>query len=72
MTLQIRSTETISGIPFKQVRGFPRHLVCWHRHSFELPQLQEMLSLDKKSALALASELESREYITPPENGIYT
>jgi hypothetical protein len=72
MTLQIRSTEVISGIPIKQVRGFFRHLVAWHRNSFELPNLQEQLSLDKQSALALASELERREYITPPEKGIYT
>ena len=72
MTLQIRSTETISGIPIKQVRRFFRHLVSWHQHSFELPDLQEHLSLDKESASALASEFESREYVTPPENGLYT
>jgi len=72
MTLQIRSTDTISGIPIKKVRGFFRHLVSWHQHSFELPRLQEQLSLDKESALALATELENQGYVKAPENGVYT
>jgi hypothetical protein len=71
MTLQIRSTDTISGIPIKKLRGFFRHLVSWHQHSFELPRLQEQLSLDKESAQALAAELETQGYIKPPENGVY-
>jgi hypothetical protein len=36
-----------------------------------LLQLQEQLSLDKKSALALATELETQGYIKPPQNGVY-
>ena len=72
MTLQIRNTDTISGIPIKKVRSFFRHLVSWHQHSFELTRLQEQLSLDKKSALALAMELEIQGYIKPPEKGLYT
>lgn len=72
MTLQIRSTDTISGIPIKKVRGFFRHLVSWHQHSFELPRLQEELSLESQSALALVAELQSRGYVRPPENGVYT
>ena len=71
MTLQIRSTDTISGIPIKKVRGFFRHLVSWHQHSFQLPRLQEQLSLDKESALALVTELETQGYIKPPETGVY-
>jgi len=72
MTLQIRSSETILGIPIKKVRGFFRRLVEWHQHSFDLPRLQEQLSLDKESALALAEELEAQGYIKPPENGVYS
>lgn len=72
MTLQIRSTDTISGIPIKKVRGFFRHLVSWHQHSFELPRLQEELSLERHSAFALVAELESQGYVKPPENGVYT
>jgi hypothetical protein len=72
MTLQISSADTISGIPIKKVRGFFRHLVSWHQHSFELPRLQEQLSLDKESALALATELQSQGYLKPPEKGMYT
>jgi hypothetical protein len=71
MTLQVRSTDTITGIPIKRIRNFFRYLVSWHQHSFELPRLQEQLSLDKESALALASELEAQGYINPPENGTY-
>jgi hypothetical protein len=71
MTLQIRNTDTISGIPTKKVRSFFRYLVSWHQHSFELPRLQEQLSLDKESALSLASELESQGYIKPSENDAY-
>jgi hypothetical protein len=72
MTLQISSADTMSGIPIKKIRGFFRHLVSWHQHSFELPRVQEQLSLDKEFALALATELQSQGYITPPENGLYT
>ena len=71
MTLQIRSSDTIAGIPIKTVRSFFRHLVSWHRHSFELPLLQEHLSLDKKSALALVAELENQNYLKPLGNGAY-
>jgi hypothetical protein len=63
MTLQIRSTDAICGIPIKNVRGFFRHVVSWHQHSFELPWLEEQLSLDKESALALATELENQGYV---------
>lgn len=72
MTLQISSADTISGIPIKEVRGFFRHLVSWHEHSFELPRMQEQLSLDTESALALATELQTQGYINPPERGVYT
>ena len=72
MTLQIRSADTVSGIPLKKVRAFFRHLVSWHQHSFELPRLQEELSLERQSALALLAELESRGYVKPAENGVYT
>ena len=56
MTLQIRSTDMISGIPIKKVRGFFRHLVSGHQHSFELLRLQQELSLERQSALALVTE----------------
>jgi predicted transcriptional regulator len=72
MTLQIRTIDTISGISIKRVRGFFRYLVAWHQHSFELPRLQQHLSLDNESALALVAELESQGYIKRPENGVYT
>jgi hypothetical protein len=72
MTLQISSADTISGIPIKKVRGFFRHLVTWHEHFFELPRMQEQLSLDTESALALATELQTQGYVNPPERGVYT
>jgi hypothetical protein len=71
MTLQIRSADTISGIPIKKVRGFFRHLVSWHEHSFELVRMQQQLSLDTESALALARELQTQGYVNPPERGVY-
>lgn len=71
MTLQISSADTISGIPIRKVRGFFRHLVSWHEHSFELPQMQEQLSLDRESALSLATELQTQGYVNPPERGVY-
>ena len=72
MTLQISSADTISGIPIRKVRGFFRHLVSWHEHSFELPQMQEQLSLNRDSALSLATELQIQGYVNPPERGVYT
>jgi hypothetical protein len=72
MTLQISSADTISGIPIKKVRGFFRHLVTWHEHSFELPRMQEQLSLDTESALVLATELQTQGYVNSPERGVYT
>jgi hypothetical protein len=72
MTLQITSTDTISGIPMKKIRGFFRHLVSWHQHSFDLPRLQEKFSLERQSALALVAELESEGYVKSSENGVYT
>jgi hypothetical protein len=72
MTLQIRSTDTISGFPIKKIRDFFRHIVSWHQYSFALPQLQEQLSLQKESAIAVAIELQSQGYIRPPEKGLYT
>lgn len=71
MTLQIRSADAISGVPIKKVRSFFRHLVSWHQHSFELARLQEQLSLDQESALALATELQTQGYIRPPEKNLY-
>jgi len=71
MTLQIRTTDTISGIPIKQVRSFFREVVAWHRESFELKWLQEKLSLDDQSALALGLELTAKGYVELPDNGAY-
>ena len=72
MTLQISSADTISRIPIKKVRGFFRHLVSWHEHSFELARMQQQLSLDTESALALATELQTQGYVNPPERGVYS
>jgi predicted nucleotidyltransferase len=71
MTLQIRSTDTISGIPIKQVRSFFRRIVSWHNDSFELPRLQDQLSLDEKSTRALALELVAQAYVEPLQNNAY-
>lgn len=71
MTLQIRRTDTISGIPIKQVRSFFRHVVGWHRDSFELSWVKDQLSLDEKSAIDLASELLAQGYVELLRNGAY-
>lgn len=71
MTLQIRSADTISGIPIKEVRRFFRHVVGWHHDSFDLQWLQDQLSLDEKSAIALALELAAQGYVEPPQNAAY-
>jgi len=71
MTLQIKSTDAVCGIPIMQVRGFFQRMVAWHRDSFDLPCLQDQLSLDEKSAMALASELVARGYVEEAQNGVY-
>jgi predicted nucleotidyltransferase len=71
MTLQIKSTGTISGTPIKQVRSFFRHVVSWHHDSFELAWLQRQLSLNERSALALVSELVTEGYVELAQNGEY-
>jgi hypothetical protein len=71
MTLQIRSKNTLSGIPIIKVRDFFRHLVSWHQRSFFLSDLQEQFSLDEGFALALAAELETQGYVKGEENGVY-
>lgn len=71
MTLQIRSADTISGIPIKEVRRFFQHVVAWHHDSFDLQWLQDQLSLDEKSAMTLALELIAHGYVEPPQNGAY-
>ena len=63
MTLQIKSTDAVSGIPMMQIRGFFQRLVSWHRDSFDLPALRKQLSLDETSALALALELVAQGYV---------
>src|ERR1035438_1527612 len=63
MTLQIKSTDAVSGISTMQVRGFFQRMVSWHRDSFDLPSLREQLSLDEKSAMALALELVAQGYV---------
>jgi hypothetical protein len=63
MTLQIKSTDAVSGIPIMQVRGFFQRMVSWHRDSFDLPSLREQLSLDEKSAMALALALVAQGYV---------
>ena len=70
MTLQIKSTDAVSNIPIIQVRGFFQSMVAWHRDSFDLPCLQDQLSLDEKSAMALTSELVAQGYVEA-ENGVY-
>lgn len=71
MTLQIKSTDLISGTPLKEVRAFFRHLASWHQHSFALSILKEYLSLDQDSAQSLANELENQGYIKSAEHGMY-
>jgi hypothetical protein len=71
MTLQIRSADTISGIPIKEVRRFFQHVVAWHHDSFNLQWLQDQLSLDENSATTLALELIAYGYVEPPQNGAY-
>jgi hypothetical protein len=70
VTLQIKSTDAVSNIPIMQVRGFFQSMVAWHRDSFDLPCLQDQLSLDEKSAMALTSELVAQGYVEA-ENGVY-
>src|SRR5260370_41184814 len=71
MTLQIKSTDAVSGIPIMQVRGFFQRMVAWHTDSFDLPCLRAQLSLDEKSAMALASELVAQGYVEEAQNGVY-
>ena len=71
MTLQIKSTDAVCGIPILQVRGFFQRMVAWHRDSFDLPCLRDHLSLDEKSAMALASELVAQGYVAEAQNGVY-
>jgi hypothetical protein len=72
MTLQIKSTNAVSGIPILQVRGFFQSMVAWHRDSFDLPCLRDQLSLDEKSARALASELVAQGYVEAQDaDGLY-
>lgn len=54
-----------------QIRGFFQYTVSWHKRSFDLPYLQEHLSLDEKSALSLALELVAQGYVEAQENGTY-
>jgi len=53
------------------VRDFFRHVAAWHRHSFDLSQLQESLNLEHKPAAALAEALVAGGYITHGENNEY-
>jgi hypothetical protein len=71
MTLQIKSTDAVSGIPIMQVRGFFQRMMAWHKDSFDLPCLRAQLSLDEKSAMALASELVAQGYVEEAQNGVY-
>jgi hypothetical protein len=71
MTLQIKGTDTISGIPIMRVRSSFRSILARHSSSFDLAYLQEKLSLDEKSAMALASELVTQGYVEAPKNGVY-
>jgi hypothetical protein len=71
MTLQIKSTDAVCGIPILQVRGFFQSMVAWHKDSFDLPRLRDQLSLDKKSAMALASELVAQGYVEEAQDGVY-
>jgi hypothetical protein len=71
MTLQIKSTDAVSGVPIMQVRSFFQRIVSWHRDSFNLPCLRDQLSLDEKSAMALASELVAQGYVEEAQNGIH-
>jgi hypothetical protein len=71
MTLQIKSTDAVSGIPMMRVRAFFKRIVSWHNDAFDLTYLRDQLSLDKKSAIALASELVAQGYVEAPKNGVY-
>lgn len=46
-------------------------MVAWHTDSFDLPCLRAQLSLDEKSAMALASELVAQRYVEKAQNGVY-
>ncbi len=71
MTLQIKSTDGVCGIPIMQIRGFFQRIVSYHHDSFLLQYLREEFSLDEKSAAALASELIAQGYVEAPRDGAY-
>jgi hypothetical protein len=49
MTLQIKSTDAVCGIPITQVRGFFQGIVARRENSFDLPCLRDRLCLDEKA-----------------------
>jgi predicted transcriptional regulator len=69
--MQIGNRKEVAGIPMVHVRDFFRHIVAWHRHSFDLSQLQEKLNLEHKPAVALAEALVAGGYIALGENNEY-
>jgi hypothetical protein len=71
MTLQIKRTDAVAGIPITQVRGFFQRVVAWHKDSFDLPCVRAQLSLDERSAMALASELVAQGYVEEAQHGVY-
>lgn len=69
--MQIGKGEEIARVPLLLVRDFFRHIVAWHRDSFELAQLEERLNLSRTAAIALAEELIVRGYVTRGQNHDY-
>ena len=71
MTMQIKTTEVVAGVPIIQIRGFFQQVVGWRRHSFDLKWLREKLMLDEAAARTLAQELVACGYAKAPKKDEY-
>lgn len=69
--MQIGDSDEIAGVPIRRVRDCFRHILSWHRNSFDLGLLQERLAVDKELARAVTQSLIAQEYVKPLDGDSY-
>jgi predicted transcriptional regulator/predicted nucleotidyltransferase len=63
MTVQIRSQQTIAGLPAMEVRRFFRHVKGWHANAFDKKWMMKYLNLRERKATQVIRSLIREGYV---------
>jgi len=69
VTVQIRSQQTIAGLPAFEVRRFSRHVKGWHANAFGMKWMMKYLNLGERKATQAIRSLIREGYVVRKSKG---